>query len=342
MLFFFPLPESRSYSYCSFLFLFPQLLSFYRFSCPSSYLLLSPLSSFLLLLLSFFPLLFQPTPPTISDFLFSPRPAVLPCSFFSHFASFYSFFPHPIPFGVPTSSTSNQLATFSAYSSYSFLVFIFSLPLVLLIPPLFLFLSFFSPPQLSFWPLFLIIFLLILFLLLPFRFSLFLFFLILFLLAFPLPLLLINWLLSQPTPRTLSWSLFSLSLLFSSPLLFFYSYLFFSTTLFLTFTFNYFSPHPVPSPPFSLLSISFSPQPVPPSPSSTSELSPPFSFCDHYSYLPSYKFQSIFPIYLSIYLSIYQHISQWIECSLMVRGSRIQSQVQSYQRLKNSTWCLLA
>ena len=51
--------------------------------------------------------------------------------------------------------------------------------------------------------------------------------------------------------------------------------------------------------------------------------------CDHHS--PLF-------LHLSIYLSIY--LSK--ECSQVVRETEVQSQVESYQRLKNGTWCLLA
>ena len=33
---------------------------------------------------------------------------------------------------------------------------------------------------------------------------------------------------------------------------------------------------------------------------------------------------------------------KWLECSPKVQETRVQSQVESYQRLKNSTWCHLA
>ena len=37
-----------------------------------------------------------------------------------------------------------------------------------------------------------------------------------------------------------------------------------------------------------------------------------------------------------------EFLAQWVECSPMARETRVQSQVESYQRLKNGTWCRFA
>ena len=41
-------------------------------------------------------------------------------------------------------------------------------------------------------------------------------------------------------------------------------------------------------------------------------------------------------------VSLIVSLPRWVECSPMARATGVQSQIESYQRLKNGTWCLRA
>ena len=56
-----------------------------------------------------------------------------------------------------------------------------------------------------------------------------------------------------------------------------------------------------------------------------------------YSYIYTYTHTQIY-----IYIYIYIRMTKWVECSPMAREIWVQSQVKSYQRLKNGTSYLLA
>ena len=80
------------------------------------------------------------------------------------------------------------------------------------------------------------------------------------------------------------------------------------------------------------------------------ELEPhhPMKFSD----IPSYPFWRVFaPLYskpnqqyyvISFLMAIDRTLAWWLECFTMARKTWIQSQVESYQRLKNGTSCFLA